>query len=1393
MSVSESASSGDRSGIAEAASCIQRPIIMPELCSGEEGPFCDWLEHFEMCADLNGWKQDVRSKFLVVRLRGHAQEVYWGLEETSQQDYDKLKAALSEQLAPPGEENRYKSEFRARQQQKGETAAEVGRDIRRLARKAYPSLAIDTRDKLARDQFLDGLADASLRRCVILSHPKGLDDAIRSAVEYEIASRGPKGEQTRQETNSLTLQPREGTDQDRVAAALEANTAAMKEVLGAIQDLKGTGNPRSMSGGFGRGDRMGRRSITCWKCEQTGHVQAVCRNKTGGQLYGENTHGVSVTCESENSQGAQQTLDCHSLSPNPTVTRVQGTVDRIPIEILVDTGSAVTVISESLRSKLTRELVDYQQRNITSATGDPLSVSGVVTVDIGVGDLTAAHPAIVCQNITRDCIVGADFLRKHNLDVKFSTGTLNTTTTSTPLLIEDPESPPCRVAAQETVVVPAHHEMIRPATLTAEIKAKCGLVEMRHEYASRSPLVVARTLVDGTSGVVPVRVVNPTPHTITVYKHTHVGDFCTLQSLDGGSRVQNASCNAMGDAGRQCSTERDILELLKLDHLPEPYRKKVAPLLLEYEDVFSKHPGDLGRTRKVYHKISTGDADPIRQLPRRLPAHRQDEVRKHLDQMLEKDIIQPSDSPWAAPIVLVSKKDGSTRFCIDYRRLNTVTRKDAYPIPRIDDSLDALAGADFFSTLDLANGYWQVEVEPKDREKTAFTTTQGLFEFKVMPFGLCNGPGTFQRLMDTTLAGLQWSTCLVYLDDVIIYSRTLEEHVRRLRDVFQRFRSAGLKLKPTKCHLLKKSVEFLGHIVSGRGISTDPAKISCLQQWPSPACSDQVRSFLGLATYYGRFVKDFARISTPLRRLTEKNAQFAWSYDCEQAFQTLKRKLTSAPVLRFPEFDREFILDTDASDRAIGAVLSQRYEDGDHVIAFASRALTKAERRYSVTRKELLALVYSMKHFRHYLYGHHIIVRTDHSALQWLRSFREPEGQVARWLELLEEYDFEVQHRPGSQHCNADAMSRIPEHSQVNATAASCVIYPSRTHDEAASEDQWPFRRSSQQLRQAQTADENIKAVMEWLVSGVRPAFSDVRGASLETRSLWAQWNTLVVKDGILYRRVEAANGDSSHDQLVIPHGIREDILRSLHNDPSAGHLGHRRTLSRVRQRFYWPGLGRDVEEWCRRCSLCASRKTTGSKPRAPLTTVRAGYPMERIALDIMGPLPVTDRRNRYILVVGDYFTKWVEAFPIPDQEAKTVARVLFNEFICRFGTPEYIHTDQGRNFESSLFKELCTLLNVKKTRTTAYHPQSDGFIERFNRTLQTMLSMYVNDQQNDWDLNLQHVMMAYRSSTHETTGYTPIIYSPAERSLYLWTLCLGTRLRDHLSLESTRQGFEAV
>lgn len=453
---------------------------------------------------------------------------------------------------------------------------------------------------------------------------------------------------------------------------------------------------------------------------------------------------------------------------------------------------------------------------------------------------------------------------------------------------------------------------------------------------------------------------------------------------------------------------------------------KIEKLLSDYQDVFSQGDHDIGRTDKVTHGIHTTCPAPIRQRPRRSPIGQREEVEKQIQDMLDRGIIKPSASPWSSPVVLVSKKDGSKRFCVDYRALNKHTVKDSFPLPRIDESLDYLAGAKYFCTLDLAAGYWQVPLDEDAKLKSAFVVPGGLFQFEVMPFGLCNAPSTFERLMEAIFRGLQWKTLLIYLDDVIVFGSTVEEVIERLEAVLVRLRDAKLKLKPKKCHLFQTEVLYLGHVVSSNGISTDPAKTDSVRNWPTPTNPTDIRSFLGLASYYRRFVKKFSDVVKPLTALTQKNQPFVWTPECETAFQTMKERLTTSPILAYPQIGVPFVLDTDASNYGIGAVLSQEKEGKEVVVAYASRTLSKVEQNYCVTRRELLAIVVFLKHFRHYLYGHDVLVRTDHGALRWLMNFKNPEGQVARWLEVISQYRLTLEHRPGRVHSNADGLSRRP-------------------------------------------------------------------------------------------------------------------------------------------------------------------------------------------------------------------------------------------------------------------------------------------------------------------------------------------------------------------------------
>ena len=462
---------------------------------------------------------------------------------------------------------------------------------------------------------------------------------------------------------------------------------------------------------------------------------------------------------------------------------------------------------------------------------------------------------------------------------------------------------------------------------------------------------------------------------------------------------------------------------------------ELAKVLRRYENAFAKNKMDLGTCSLTKHQIDTCGAAPIRQPYRRMPKAFEGEEETYLKQQIEAGVVVPSTSSWASPVALVRKKDGSVRFCVEYRRLNEVTVKDAYPLPRIDMVLDCLSSARLFSTVDLQSGYWQLEMHPKDRHKTAFITKYGLFEYSKLPFGLCNAPGTFQRCMELIFQGLQWKTVLIYLDDIIVFSSRFDEHMQRLGEVQNHLQKAGLKLKPSKCALLKKQVLYLGHVVSPEGLSPNPELVQAVRAWETPKCVRHVQQFLGLCNYYRRFIKDFSEIASPISQLTRKDKQFEWTEECKAAFQNLKDILCTSPVLAYPKEGSPYVLDTDASDVGIGAVLSQEQDGEERVIAYASKKLDRQQQRYCVTRRELLAVVTFVHQFRHYLLGRKFLLRTDHNSLRWMFGFKDPQGQMARWLEVLSQYNFDIMHREGRKHQNADALSRQSESSEISCPA----------------------------------------------------------------------------------------------------------------------------------------------------------------------------------------------------------------------------------------------------------------------------------------------------------------------------------------------------------------------
>ena len=777
-------------------------------------------------------------------------------------------------------------------------------------------------------------------------------------------------------------------------------------------------------------------------------------------------------------------------------------------------------------------------------------------------------------------------------------------------------------------------------------------------------------------------------------------------------------------------------------------------LIEEYHDVFSLEEGERGETDVVELHIDTGDAHPKSQPPRRVPFAVRQEIARQLRQMQTNGVIQPSKSPWASPIVLVRKKDGSLRFCIDYRSLNSVTKQDKFSIPRIDDLLDQLDQAQFFTTLDLAAGYWQIKVDDASREKTAFSTHRGLFEFRVMPFGLTNAPAVFQRLMQQVLCGLNPEEgpgfVDVYIDDILIFSRTIEEHVAHLRQVFARIRAANLKLKPLKCHFLRRSIEYLGYVITPHGLQPNPQQVAAVQDFPVPENVSQVRQFIGLTSYYRRFINRFADTAAPLHGLTRKNAEFQWTPACQSAFEALKEKLVNAPVLVYPSFDRPFVLETDASVRGLGAVLSQKQSDQLlHPVAYASRALAAPEKNYAITELETLAVVWAIHHFRAYLYSHEVTVITDHSAVRAVLETPSPSGKHARWwLKVFSSGIGKVTivYRPGRENGKADALSRNlvttqgEEEPETQVSQASCYADISQLLEAP------PLETGSGDFSGEQRKDQTLLGMIRYLEDGLLPEDSP------QAKKIAAQAPQFALVGGILYF---VDHKSDNQKRAIVPVHLREKIMQEMHGGLMAGHFSGHRLFTTLSRHWWWETLYRDCIAFCKNYAECVMVSGSGRVQRPPLHPIPVQKPFQIMGVDIM-ELPVTERGNKYVIVFQDFLTKWPMVFPAPDQKTARIARLLAEEIVPLFGVPDALLSDRGTNLLSHLMQDVCKLLGVTKLNTTAYHPQCDGMVERLNRTLKSMLHKTCAKFGQQWDRFLSGVLWAYRNTPHESTKEKP-------------------------------------
>ncbi|KAL0533560.1 hypothetical protein IC582_027595 [Cucumis melo] len=799
------------------------------------------------------------------------------------------------------------------------------------------------------------------------------------------------------------------------------------------------------------------------------------------------------------------------------------------------------------------------------------------------------------------------------------------------------------------------------------------------------------------------------------------------------------------------------------------------PVVRDYPDVFPEELPGLPPHREVEFTIELEPGTvPISRAPYRMAPAELKELKVQLQELLDKGFIRPSVSPWGAPVLFVKKKDGSMRLCIDYRELNKVTVKNRYPLPRIDDLFDQLQGATVFSKIDLRSGYHQLRIKDEDVPKTAFRSRYGHYEFIVMSFGLTNAPAVFMDLMNRVFREFLDTFVIVFIDDILIYSKTEAEHEEHLRMVLQTLRDNKLYAKFSKCEFWLKQVSFLGHVVSKDGVSVDPAKIEAVTGWTRPSTVSEVRSFLGLAGYYRRFVENFSRIATPLTQLTRKGAPFVWSKACEDSFQTLKQKLVTAPVLTVPDGSGSFVIYSDASKKGLGCVLMQQGK----VVAYASRQLKSHEQNYPTHDLELAAVVFALKIWRHYLYGEKIQIFTDHKSLKYFFTQKELNMRQRRWLELVKDYDCEILYHPGKANVVADALSRKVSHSAALITR------------------QAPLHRD---LERAEIAVSVGAVTMQLAQLTVQP--------TLRQKIIDAQSNDpyLVEKRGLAEAGQTAEFSLSSDGgllferRLCVPSdsAVKTELLSEAHSSPFSMHPGSTKMYQDLKRVYWWRNMKREVAECVSKCLVCQQVKAPRQKPAGLLQPLSIPeWKWENVSMDFITGLPRTLRGFTVIWVVVDRLTK--SAHFVPGKSTYTAskwAQLYMSEIMRLHGVPVSIVSDRDARFTSKFWKGLQTAMGTRLDFSTAFHPQTDGQTERLNQVLEDMLRACALEFPGSWDSHLHLMEFAYNNSYQATIGMAPFeaLYGKCCRSPVCWGEVGEQRLMGPELVQSTNEAIQKI
>ena len=1113
----------------------------------------------------------------------------------------------------------------------------------------------------------------------------------------------------------------------------------------------------------------------------------------------------------------------------------------IQIKSLVDSGASITCLTLNTLNRLGLGLNDLEPSNINAAIGvggERHSCLGTVTIPISFDSVVVFQKFHCFRKFYVGVILGLDFLEQNG-------AVFNAKERS--LYIQNPETKTYHVIDTDTKVALVAKDTEIPPQSGANIEINIYHAEdnatMLLEPLPNLPelnLAGAKCLVKSQNNEpMYFQVMNVGTKPITLSAKTKVASVChispnSIYDLPHKSKPNSNNNNSKVDHNKEppicvVSEQSDLkIETSKtskpcaktLKHidfdlsesaLTNDQKGLMLELLKQNRKAFAADLTELGQTSMCSYRIETDTEIPIRLRPYRQSLETKTEMEKQIQELLDNDIIEESDSPWQFPVVMCKKKNNTLRMAIDYRRLNAITKPFIFPLPRMEDIFDMLGAAKpvFFSSMDMNSGFWQCNLDPHTAHKSAFVTPTNVYQWKRLPFGLVSSPGQFTACLSKILKGLNWQICSVYVDDLLCFSSSFEEHLRDLQKIFTRLIDAGLTLKPSKCSFAMKKIKYLGHVLSKDGIEVDTDKTDAVSSFPVPETQTQIRSFLGLAGWYRKFVPNYSKLAAPMNTLLKKDFKKSikseWTHECQIGFEALKEALTSPPILIFPDQSRPFYLVTDASQTSISYILGQIDDKNrEHVVAYGGRSLNKSEKNYSSTHLECLAVVEGIKKYHVYLASKPFNLYTDNIALKSLKKcFREPSGRLARWSVLLQSYEFEVYHRKGSLNKVADALSRREYTTPNDSQSEPEDIIPSP--DSIASIElptlkdnvSHPGPVNNLQLDSSEqnslnplscmwhAEDDEVLHEVTFLYSNrdppsccpvspiLIPEYDDLSSKDLPSlqrecpdfkyyylyltediipedpkvkTKVLAEASQFVILNDVLYH-LYYPRGSSLKNEPIRQLAVPR-LLREevlLNYHDNLSHFGLNKTFQTIQLKFYWPRMYQNTYDYIQGCDACQRIKKPTHQPHAPLGNMPVTDTFTRVHMDILGPLPCTKNGFKYILSVVDSFSGWIECFPLKTQEAKEIAVVLYNEFFCRYGAPQTIVTDRGQNFLSKIITAVCETFNVTRKLTSSYHPQSNGSVERRNSTIAQCLKAYVNKEQTNWSDLLPSILMAMR------------------------------------------------